>query len=71
MVIIHKHGHLEFLPRQDLPHDSNSPLEVFNFSHAYVFASIGGFLKNKIPATSVRKKPFSKLSHVAHIKWLS
>jgi hypothetical protein len=27
--------------------------------------------KNKIPATSVRQKPFSKLSHVAHIKWLS
>jgi hypothetical protein len=44
MVIIHKHGHLESLPRQDLPHNSNSLLEVFNFSHAYFFASIGGFL---------------------------
>jgi hypothetical protein len=27
--------------------------------------------KNKIPATSIRQKPFSKLSHVAHMKWLS
>jgi hypothetical protein len=44
MIIIHKHGHLESLPRQDLPHNSNSSLEVFNFSHAYFFASIGGFL---------------------------
>jgi hypothetical protein len=29
---------------QDLPHNSNSSLKVFNFSHAYFFASIGGFL---------------------------
>jgi hypothetical protein len=43
MIIIHKHGHLEFLPRQDLPHNSNSSLEAFNLSHAYFFASIGGF----------------------------
>jgi hypothetical protein len=74
MVIIHKHGRLESLPRQDLPHDSNSSLEVFYFSHAYLFASIGGFFmifKNKIPATGVRQKPFSKLSHVAHMRWLS
>jgi hypothetical protein len=27
--------------------------------------------KNKILATSVRQKPFSKLSHVAHMRWLS
>jgi hypothetical protein len=27
--------------------------------------------KNKIPATSVRQKPFSKLCHVILIKWLS
>jgi hypothetical protein len=27
--------------------------------------------KNKIPATSVRQNPFSKLSHVSHIRWLS
>jgi hypothetical protein len=62
MIIIHKQGHLEFLPRQHLPHNSNSSLKVFNFSHAYFFSSIGGFLcffKNKIPATSVREKPFS------------
>jgi hypothetical protein len=39
----HKHGRLEFLPHHDLPHNSNSSLEVFNFSHAYFFASIGGF----------------------------
>jgi hypothetical protein len=32
------------VPRQDLPHNLNSSLEVFNFSHAYFFASIGGFL---------------------------
>jgi hypothetical protein len=44
MIIIHKHERLEFLKRQDLPHNSNSSLEVFNFSHAYFFASIGGFL---------------------------
>jgi hypothetical protein len=44
MIIIHKHGRLEFLPRHDLPHNSNSSLKVFNFSHAYFFASIGRFL---------------------------
>jgi hypothetical protein len=44
MIIKHKHGRLEFLPRQDLPHNSNSSLKVFKFSHAYFFASIGGFL---------------------------
>jgi hypothetical protein len=44
MIIIHKHGRLEFLPRQDLPHNSNSSLEALNLSHAYFFASIGGFL---------------------------
>jgi hypothetical protein len=74
MIIKHKHGRLEFLPRQDLPHNSNSSLEVFNFIHAYFFASIGGFLrfkKNKIPATSIRQKPFSKLSQVTHMRWLS
>jgi hypothetical protein len=73
MIIIHKHGCLESLPRQDLPHNSNSSLEAFNLSHAYFFASIGGFydFQNKIPATNVRQKLFSKLSHVAHIKWLS
>jgi hypothetical protein len=74
MVIIHKRGRLEFLPNQDLPHNSNLSLEVFDFSHAYFFASIGGFLwlfKNKIPATSIRQKPFSKFSHVSHMKWLS
>jgi hypothetical protein len=74
MIIKHKHGHLEFLPNQDLPHNSNSSLEVFNFSHSYFFASIGGFhdvSKDKIPATSIRQKPFSNLSQVAHMKWLS
>jgi 5'-deoxynucleotidase YfbR-like HD superfamily hydrolase len=44
MIIKHKHGRLEFLPRQDLPHNSKSSLEVSNSSHAYFFASIGGFL---------------------------
>jgi hypothetical protein len=44
MIIIHKHGRLESLPRQDLPHNSNSSLKAFNLSHAYLFASIGGFL---------------------------
>jgi hypothetical protein len=44
MIIIHKHGRLESLPRQDLPHNSNSSLEAFNLNHAYFFASIGGFL---------------------------
>jgi hypothetical protein len=74
MIIIHKHGRLESLPRQDLPHNSKSSLEVFNLSHAYFFASIGGFFmifKTKIPATSIRQKPFSKLSKVTHMRWLS
>jgi hypothetical protein len=43
MIIIHKHGSLELLPNQDLPYNSNSSLEVFNFSHAYFFAFIEGF----------------------------
>jgi hypothetical protein len=43
MIIKHKHGRLEFLPNQDLYHNSNSSLQVFNFIHAYLFASIGGF----------------------------
>jgi hypothetical protein len=74
MIIKHKHGRLESLPRQDLPHNSNSSLEAFNLSHAYFFASIGGFFmifKNNIPATSIRQKPFSKLSQVTHMRWLS
>jgi hypothetical protein len=44
MVIKHKQGHLESLPHQDLPHNSNSSLDAFNLSHAYFFASIGGVL---------------------------
>jgi hypothetical protein len=44
MIIKHKHGCLESLPRQYLPHNSNSSLEAFNLSHAYFFASIKGFL---------------------------
>jgi hypothetical protein len=74
MIIIHKHGRLELLPNQNLPHNLNLSLEVFSFSHAYFFASIGGFswfFKNKILATSIRQKSFSKFSHVAHMKWLS
>jgi hypothetical protein len=43
MIIIDKHGRLESLARQVLPHNSNSSLEAFNLSHAYLFASIGGF----------------------------
>jgi hypothetical protein len=43
MIIKYKHGRLESLARQDLPHNSNSSLEFFNFSHTYFFASIGGF----------------------------
>jgi hypothetical protein len=27
--------------------------------------------KNKIPATSIRQKPFSKLSQVTHMRWIS
>jgi hypothetical protein len=44
MIIIDKHGRLESLPHQDLPHNSNSLLEAINLRHAYFFASIGGFL---------------------------
>jgi hypothetical protein len=43
MIIKHKHGRLESLPRQDLPYNSNSSLGAFNLSHAYFSASIGGF----------------------------
>jgi hypothetical protein len=74
MIMKHKHGHLESLLRQDLPHNSNSSLEAFNLSHAYFFASIGGFydfFSNKIPATSIRQKLFSKPSQVTHIRRLS
>jgi hypothetical protein len=74
MIILHKHRRLEFLPNQDLPHNSHLSLEVFNSSYAYFFASIGGFswfFKNKIPTTSIRQKHFSKFSHVTHMKWLS
>jgi hypothetical protein len=73
MIIKHKHGHLEFLPRQDLPHNSNSSLEVFNFSHATSLLPSEGFydFKNKIPATRIRQKPFSRLSQVTHMRWLS
>jgi hypothetical protein len=44
MIIKHKHGRLESLPHQDLPHNSNSSIEAFNLSHAYLFASVGGLL---------------------------
>jgi hypothetical protein len=44
MIIKHKHGRLEFLLHQVLPHNSNSSLEAFNLNHAYFFASIEGFL---------------------------
>jgi hypothetical protein len=44
MIIIHEHGRLESLPRQVLPHNSNSSLEAFNLGYAYFVASIGGFL---------------------------
>jgi hypothetical protein len=74
MITIHKHGRLEFLPNQDLPHNSYLLLEVLNSSHAYFFASFWGFswiFKNKIPTASIRQKPFSKFSHVTHMKWLS
>jgi hypothetical protein len=40
MIIKHKDARLEFLPRQHLPHNSDSSLEAFNFSYAYFFASI-------------------------------
>jgi hypothetical protein len=43
MIIKHKHERLEFLPHQDLPHNSNSSLEAFDLSHTYFFASIEGF----------------------------
>jgi hypothetical protein len=67
MIIKHKHGLLEFLPNQDLPHNSNSSLEVFNFSHAYFFASIGGFswLFQKIKfLQQVLDKNLSSSSHM-------
>jgi hypothetical protein len=71
MINKHKHRRLESLPHQILPHNSNSSLEAFNLNHAYFLASIGGFFmifKTKIPATSIRQKPFSKLSQVTHMK---
>jgi hypothetical protein len=72
MIIKHKHGRLESLPRQDLPHNSNSSLKVFKFSHTSLLPLEGFYdFKNKIPATSIRQKPFSKLSQVTHMRWLS
>jgi hypothetical protein len=75
MIIIDKHGCLEFFQIKIYPttqtfHSRSSvsamftsllPLEGF---HDF-------FFKNKIPATSIRQKPFSKFSHVAHMKWPS
>jgi 5'-deoxynucleotidase YfbR-like HD superfamily hydrolase len=61
MIIKHKHGRLEFLPRQVLPHNSNSSLEAFDLNHAYFFASIGGFLwfsKQKFLQQVLEKKTF-------------
>jgi hypothetical protein len=69
MIIKHKHGRLEFLPNQDLPHNSNSSLEVLNFSHAYFFAFIGGFAwfsNIKFPQ-QVLDKNLSPSSHMSLI----
>jgi hypothetical protein len=69
MIIIYKQGRLEFLPNQVLSHDSNSSLEVFNFSHGYFFASIGGFswfFKNKF-LQQVLDKNLSPSSHMSLI----
>jgi hypothetical protein len=43
MIIIHKHERLESLPRQDLPHNSNSSLEAVNLSHATSLLPLEGF----------------------------
>jgi hypothetical protein len=70
MIIIHKHGRLKFLPNQVLPHNSNLSLEVFNFSHAYFFASIGGFSRifKKIKfLQQVLDKNLSPSSHMSLI----
>jgi hypothetical protein len=74
MIIKNKHERLESLPRQDF----TPQLKLFTQSlqiqpclllcfHWRVFM----ILKTKIPATSTRQKPFSKLSQVTHIRWLS
>jgi hypothetical protein len=58
MIIIHKHGRLESLPRQDLPHNSNSSVETFISTMLTSLLPLEGFydFQNKIPATSVRQK---------------
>jgi hypothetical protein len=74
MIIIHKHGRSQSLPRQDLPHNSNSSLKTFNLSHAYLFASVGGFLwfsKTKFLQQVLDKKTFSKLYQVAQVAILN
>jgi hypothetical protein len=43
MIIIHKHGRLESLPRQDLSHNSNSSLEAFNLSMLISLLQSEGF----------------------------
>jgi hypothetical protein len=69
MIIKHKHERLEFLPRQDLPHNSKSSNSAMLTS---LLPSEGFYdFSNKIPATSIRQKPFSKLSQVTHMRWLS
>jgi 5'-deoxynucleotidase YfbR-like HD superfamily hydrolase len=60
MIIKHKHGRLEFLPRQDLPHNSNSSLKSSISAMLTSLLPSEGFydFKNKIPATSIRQKTF-------------
>jgi hypothetical protein len=73
MIIKHKHGCLEFVPNQDLPHNQTLHSRSSILAMLTSLLPLEGFhdFKNKIPATSIRQKPFSKFSHVAHMKWLS
>jgi hypothetical protein len=70
MIIKHKHGRFEFLPRQDLPHNSNSSPKIFNFSHTSLLPSEGfyDFKKTKFLQQVLDKKLFSKLSQVTHMR---
>jgi hypothetical protein len=59
MIIKHKHGRLESLPRQDLPRNPNSSLEV---SHAYFFASIGKHVSNHKPMFIYQESKIKQIS---------
>jgi hypothetical protein len=70
MIIKQKHGRLESLPHQVYPTTQTLYSKPSILAMPTSLLPSEGFMifKNKIPATSIRQKPISKLSQVAHIK---